>query len=273
MKITELILLIGLGLSSITYGQTSSRIMALERRLKRGGVDSLTIKECFSDPRFKINENLRETKKAYAKVNYFDMTREFWKEETFQRDLDTLVSKKGLFDKLEEEYSTKGINRFLVVSLLGMESNLGNWKGTHSIINAYASEYLDDKAKESRREWFYELLKISLKRKKELCQDCGVSDLFEIKGSWAGAFGHMQVMPDEYFSYFIDFNGDGKKNPFDLEDCIGSVATILISKGIKNTPEGIRKALYNYNPAEGYAEAIIEHARVLEGKYGLFGLR
>jgi membrane-bound lytic murein transglycosylase B len=270
MKVFNILLL--LGISSLAYSQNFD-LNGLQRRLIRDKVDSSLVKEYFSDHRFKINEKLRETKKAYAQVDYFDKKRDFWQEETFQRDLDTLIAKRKLFDKLEDKYSSKGINRFLVSSLLEMESNLGNWKGNHSIFNAYVSEYLDDKAKESRREWFYDLLRTSLVRERELCQNCEVSDLFEIKGSWAGAFGPMQIMPHEYFPYFIDFNEDGKKNPLDLEDCIGNVATVLISKGIKNTPKGIRKALYNYNPAKDYAEAIIEHAKILEDKYTLLGLR
>jgi membrane-bound lytic murein transglycosylase B len=270
MSIKKLIILLGLSFN-LCYAQQNNLIRNLQRRLVKEGVDSLLVKEYFSDPRFKVNDKLRETKRAYSKVNYFDKTRGFWQEETFQRDLDTLIAKKELFDKLEVKYSEKGISRFLVVSLSEMESNLGNEKATHSIFNAYVSEYLDERAKETRREWFYDLLKTSLKRENELCENCEVNDLFEIKGSWAGAFGPMQIMPDEYFSCFIDFNEDGKKNPLDLEDCIGNVATVLIGKGIKNTNERIRKALYRYNPAEGYAEAIIEHARILKEKYGQLG--
>mgnify|MGYP000549887029 CR=1 FL=1 len=266
MKIKEFVLIISLVISVLTGSELDSKIAALKKRLIKDGISKSLIEKYFSDPRFQIDKKLREKKKAYSKVNYFDKKRNFWQESTFQRDIKFLITKKELFDKFESKYKSKGLDRFIVVSLLEMESGLGNWQAANPVFNAYVSEYLDEKAPKTRREWFYQLLKISLERERELCDNAGVKDLFELKGSWAGAFGPMQIMPDEYFTYFIDFNEDGKKNPLCVEDCIGSIAEVLIGKGLKNR-NNLEKALYKYNPQRDYVKAIIEHAKQLKEKY------
>ncbi len=53
----------------------------------------------------------------------------------------------------------------------------------------------------------------------------------DIRGSFAGAMGCVQQMPSIYLRYAVDLDGDGRKNPNSMADCIGSIAKFLHSYG------------------------------------------
>jgi membrane-bound lytic murein transglycosylase B len=52
-------------------------------------------------------------------------------------------------------------------------------------------------------------------------------------GSFAGAMGLGQFMPSSFLQWAVDFNGDGRKDLWDPEDAIGSVANYFAQHGWK----------------------------------------
>ena len=51
-------------------------------------------------------------------------------------------------------------------------------------------------------------------------------------GSWAGAMGHTQWMPEVWLNVGIDYDGDGKISPFGKpDDALGSTAKYLVNRG------------------------------------------
>lgn len=55
----------------------------------------------------------------------------------------------------------------------------------------------------------------------------------KIIGSWAGALGLGQFMPKSFRKLAVDFNGDGKRDLWNSEDAIGSVAHYFSNSGWK----------------------------------------
>ena len=53
----------------------------------------------------------------------------------------------------------------------------------------------------------------------------------QVVGSWAGAMGLGQFMPSSFRKLAIDFNGDGKRDLWQAEDAIGSVANYFSRSG------------------------------------------
>ena len=103
-----------------------------------------------------------------------------------------------MFDAIYKKYGVPG--RYLV-ALWAMETNFGKYKG-----NIYTPHALASLAYEGRREDFFkEQLTYALK----MVQD-GVIKPKDFKGSWAGAFGHLQFMPKTFYQYAVDGDGDGK---------------------------------------------------------------
>jgi lytic murein transglycosylase len=54
----------------------------------------------------------------------------------------------------------------------------------------------------------------------------------EMRGSWAGAMGHTQWMPDTWLTLGMDYDGDGRVSPFGPpDDALGSSAKFLVRRG------------------------------------------
>ena len=54
----------------------------------------------------------------------------------------------------------------------------------------------------------------------------------EMKGSWAGAMGHTQWMPEVWLHVGIDYDDDGKVSPFGPpDDALGSTARYFVERG------------------------------------------
>ncbi len=62
--------------------------------------------------------------------------------------------------------------------------------------------------------------------------DRGWSTPEQMRGSWAGAMGHTQWMPEVWLNVGFDYDGDGRVSPFGRpDDALGSTAKFLINRG------------------------------------------
>ena len=54
----------------------------------------------------------------------------------------------------------------------------------------------------------------------------------EMRGSWAGAMGHTQWMPEVWLNVGMDYDKDGRVSPFGKpDDALGSSARYLVNRG------------------------------------------
>jgi murein DD-endopeptidase MepM/ murein hydrolase activator NlpD len=95
--------------------------------------------------------------------------------------------------------------------------------------------------------------------------------------SSAGAIGWMQFMPTTWLEYGMDVtrhgrrmnvNGQGQPNPYDPTDAIFAAARYLAANG---APHNIRKAIFAYNHALWYVDAVLWRAQTISDK-AFFGL-
>ena len=124
-------------------------------------------------------------------------------------------------ERAEREY---GVSAAIIVAIVGVETNYGRNMGRYRVIDALATlafEY-PPRAQFFRAELEQYLL---LTRESKL-------DVFEARGSYAGAIGLPQFMPRSVRRYGVDFDGDGA---IDLRrssaDAVGSIANFLKSHG------------------------------------------
>ena len=76
----------------------------------------------------------------------------------------------------------------------------------------------------------------------------------------AGAVGWMQFMPGTWLMYGVDVDGKGRPNPYDPRDAIFSAARYLAASGARHD---LRRAIYAYNHAFWYVDAVIWRARTI----------
>jgi membrane-bound lytic murein transglycosylase B len=92
----------------------------------------------------------------------------------------------------------------------------------------------------------------------------GDLDIFELKGSIAGAFGFAQFLPKTYMDYGVDADRDGHVNLFEPSDAIFSVGNFLKSHGWKNglNRKEKREIIWHYNRSEPYIDTILFLSRL-----------
>ncbi|GHA17472.1 murein transglycosylase [Oceanisphaera arctica] len=143
--------------------------------------------------------------------------------------------------------SRYGVDAKVVMSVWGMETNYGSYRGNTSTIEGLATL-----AFEGRRRTFAEAQLIAAL---QILQAGDVSSE-KMRGSWAGAMGHTQFMPTSYLEYAQDFTGDGKRDIWseDPTDALASTAAYLARFGWQQgAPWGVEVSLpdgFDYSTAD-----------------------
>ncbi len=130
-----------------------------------------------------------------------------------------------LLERIERSY---GVDRYIMLGLWGMESAFGdvveNPKHMRPVLPALAALAWGEPRR--RAYWEQELLNalIIIER--------GWSKPDEMIGSWAGAMGHTQWMPEVWLGMGVDFNRDGRISPFGPpDDALAGTARYLAERG------------------------------------------
>ncbi|GLK79359.1 lytic murein transglycosylase [Methylopila turkensis] len=127
-------------------------------------------------------------------------------------------------DTLARLERSTGVDRYVILSVWGMETNYGASMGNHNVIEALATLAC---CQTRRPEFFRKELIAAL----QILQQGHVSPENMI-GSWAGAMGHTQFMPTSFKAYAADYNGDGKRDIWtSIPDALASTANYLKKHG------------------------------------------
>jgi membrane-bound lytic murein transglycosylase B len=136
------------------------------------------------------------------------------------RGREILVQYRETFDAVEK---ASGVDRHVIASIWGIESNYGTAVGERPVIRSTATLACVGRRQNYFRDEFLSTLEI-LHR--------GDVRPEQLKGSWAGAFGPTQFMPTAFKRYAIDFDGDGRRDVVDsVADVIASTANNLKKDG------------------------------------------
>ena len=243
MKIFLTILLIFLG--NFAYAQNSPIIKELKNAPEEiDGYNEKEFREWISDFKKKANKKHKISEKtldeAFSKIQYNskvisadrkqpEFMKTFWqyydsalKPERIANGKIMLKKYKTLLNNVSEKY---GVPKEIIVAFWGLETYYGTIFGNYNIIEALATLSFDPR----RSEFFTTELINALK-----ILDAGHMKLYQMKGSWAGAFGNFQFLPSTFQRYAVDGNGDGKINlTSDIADAMHSAGNYLSKMGWK----------------------------------------
>ncbi len=164
----------------------------------------------------------------------------------------------GLFARLEKDY---GIDRYTLLGLWGMESSFGdvivNPKYMRPVIPALAALAYGEPRR--RRYWEAELLNALT------IVERGWAQPADMIGSWAGAMGHTQWMPEVWLHMGVDYDRDGRVTPFGKpDDSLAGTARYLLERGgyrrgeawgcEARLPEGFKTHLADNRTQRSYAK-------------------
>ena len=193
-------------------------------------------------------------------------------------------------ERAEKEF---GVDPAIIVSIIGVETNYGRNVGSYRVIDALTTLAFDyytyTEKRESRKIFFTTQLEHLLL----LAREQG-KDPLTLKGSYAGAMGWGQFMPNSYRNYAVDYDGDEFADIWtNPTDAIGSVANYFKKHGwktglpvatrahVKNTPDSdtLNKMkrpkttiadliTQGYTPTDPVATDLTAFPLSFEGKYG-----
>tara|TARA_Y100000782_G_scaffold68594_1_gene74453 strand:- start:412 stop:1245 length:834 start_codon:yes stop_codon:yes gene_type:complete len=160
-----------------------------------------------------------------------------------------------------------GVDPYLLVSLVGIESNYGKHYGQYTVFNALYTliHQLPRKGEWASRELAEFIL---------ICNGNKVNP-HSIFGSYAGAFGFGQFIPSSFNYYAIDFDGDSVRHHDKWPDVLGSIANYLLKNGYKPGTDDYSKgspnwkSIFNYNRSNNYVGVVMELRQ--EIKNGIIG--
>ncbi len=138
-----------------------------------------------------------------------------------KKGLSFYKNNKNLINKIDENFN---IEKELLLSLMGIETNFGTYVGKMDILSSLATLSYDKR----RSEFFTNELITILK-----LVDDGIVDYKILYGSWAGAFGNFQFMPSTIKKYAIDYNGNKLIELKNSHDSFASAANYLKKMGWK----------------------------------------
>jgi membrane-bound lytic murein transglycosylase B len=175
----------------------------------------------------------------------------------FYEDTKTYISKRSSDNKVKkgiEFYKNEnnlindvenkfGIEKELLLSLMGIETNFGTYVGKMDILSSLATLSFDKR----RSDFFTNELLILLK-----LIDNNQIDYKTLYGSWAGAFGFFQFMPSTIKNHAIDFNNDKYIDLKNSYDSFASAANYLNNMGWDKESPCFYKIELDKNISEKY---------------------
>ena len=224
IKILGLILSFSILIVSDSYAVNNDFALwknSFKKRAIQSGVSKEIVEEIMSEAKFlsKVIEYDRFQPEFYEDTFTYINKRSSKKK--ISSGLKIYKKEKNTIDKVEKEF---GIEKELLLALMGIETNFGKYLGKMDIVSSLATLSFDKR----RSEFFSKELLILLK-----LVDKKIIDKNILYGSWAGAFGNFQFMPRTIKDYAIDYNKNKVIELKKTEDSFASAANYLSKIGWK----------------------------------------
>jgi membrane-bound lytic murein transglycosylase B len=136
-----------------------------------------------------------------------------------------LKNNEALFARIEKDF---GVERGTLLALWGVESAFGDPLVQQNHMRPIFPSLAALAWNAPRRKPYWESELLNALR----IVDHGWGTPEGMRGSWAGAMGHTQWMPEVWLHVGVDYDGDGKISPFGKpDDALGSTAKYLLDRG------------------------------------------
>ena len=138
---------------------------------------------------------------------------------------EALKKNEALFARIEQDF---GVERGTLLALWGVESAYGDPLVQQNHMRPVFPSLAALAWNEPRRRAYWETELINALK----IVDRGWGTPEEMRGSWAGAMGHTQWMPEVWLNVGMDYDKDGRVSPFGKpDDALGSSARYLVNRG------------------------------------------
>jgi lytic murein transglycosylase len=163
-----------------------------------------------------------------------------------------------LFARVEKEYGVPGP---VIAAFWALESDFGAGMGDLSVLRSLGTLAYDCRRGEMFRKELLAAMRIV---------DRGDLQPAEMIGSWAGELGQTQFLPTHYFTYAVDFDGDGKRNLLkSVPDVIASTGNFIKSLGWRAGEPWLEEVRVPQTLKWEEADLAIQHPRSKWAQWGV----
>ena len=233
MKLINLIFSLFLFLTANSYSDENINFDKWKKNFK-----DIALKNGISEKTFDIT--MRNVKFLPKVIEYDRFQPEFYEDtktyiskrtsnKKLKKGLDFYSNNIDLINIIEKNFQ---IEKELLLSLMGIETNFGTYVGKMDILSSLATLSYD-----KRRSDFFSNELLTLLR----LVDNNIIDYKTLYGSWAGAFGFFQFMPSTIKNYAFDYNRDNYIDLKNSEDAYASAANYLNKIGWKKDDHCFKK--------------------------------
>ena len=150
----------------------------------------------------------------------------------------------SFLSSIEERFGVPGQ---VLIAIWGVETGFGAVMGQYDVIRSMATLA----AQGRRRAWAEAQLFAALRM-----IATGEATRERLRGSWAGALGQTQFLPETYVSTALDFDGDGRRDIWgSTADALASAANLLVKGGWRPGQPWAREVLlpsgFDFGLSEG----------------------
>lgn len=189
------------------------------------GVSEATWSRCMGriEPDMSVFKQMRNQPEFHEKIwQYINRRVSDWR---ITAGKEALRKNEALFARIERDF---GVERGTLLALWGVESAFGDPLVQKNHMRPVFPSLAALAWNEPRRRSYWETELINALR----IVNKGWSTPEEMRGSWAGAMGHTQWMPEVWLNVGMDYDHDGRVSPFGKpDDALGATARYLINRG------------------------------------------
>ena len=229
---------------SNVYGNEKQGFLEWKRNFKilalKNNISESTFDEAMQHVRFLPNV----IKYDRYQPEFYENTKEYITKRTSKgkvnKGIDFYKKNTKLINIVEKKYK---IEKELLLSLMGIETNYGTYVGKMDILSSLSTLSYD-----KRRSQFFTnelLILLRLIEKKKI-------DYKTLYGSWAGAFGFFQFMPSTIENHAVDFNKDDYLDLKNSYDAYASAGNYLNDMGWNQNSHCFYKILLKDNISKKY---------------------
>ncbi len=194
----------------------------LQRKARQQGLGPKIVDEVLGGVKFVPKVIELDRRQPEFTATFADYLNKRVTEDRVKRGRELLARHRKLLDQLLRQY---GVPPQYLVAFWGLESNYGGYLGDMPVLDSLATLACDPR----RSEFFTTQLLTAL----HLIGPRGVEP-DQMQGSWAGAMGHTQFMPETYKKYAVDGDGDSRVDLWNsIPDAMTSAANFLAGLGWK----------------------------------------
>jgi len=165
---------------------------------------------------------------------------------------------KRIFTDIERRY---GVPAPVITAFWALETDFGAFVGNLPTLHSLATMAFDCRRPELFRRQLLAALRII---------DRGDLRINEMVGPWAGELGQTQFLPEHYYDYAVDYDGDGRRNLLkSVPDVLASTANYLKSLGWKRNQPWLQEVRVPANMAWDQASLAIKHPRARWAQWGV----